>query len=255
MALASADVNAHRREQASPEGGRVARTDLTIADGVGDPQGTARARTGTIRSGTRGGEDERPTSTEPWRRRAGLGRRSKGGPGVRETSLESDARPTRASFAEDMPHRSPASDRPCVGMATGAAGAATLAIYRLALLCFSNSNAFIPTDTGVGRPSSGQSPSVSVTAMAGRGTRGRDRQGRRRPRGRRGPPSLLLRYPQDRCLRLSIGSTKGASGTDLMQRTAPPVPALLDGRQQTLSLHEPHYSQSFERDIKIRGWP
>ena len=129
-------------------------TDLMVSGSVSDPRGAARVRADAIRSGARGGEDGRPRSTASWRRRAHMGRRSKGGPGVHQAPLKPDARPTSAS------------GRPsCAGTATGASGAVILAMYRLALLCSSNSNAFIPTDTGVGRPSSGRSPSVPVTAM------------------------------------------------------------------------------------------
>jgi hypothetical protein len=139
---------------------------LTVTGGVGYPQGAARVRAGATCPGARGGEDRRPMSTAAWRRRAPRGRRSEGGPGVHEASLAPDAQPTRVSFAKETLHRPSASDRSsCAGIATGAAGVAILEIYRLALLCFPSSNAFIPTDTGVGRPSSGRSPSVLVTAM------------------------------------------------------------------------------------------
>jgi hypothetical protein len=136
--------------------------DLTVTGSVGDPQGAARARAGAACPGARGGEDGRSQSTAAWRRRAPWGRRSKGGPGVHEASLAPDARPARGTL-----RRPSAGDRSsCAGVVTGAAGVAILEIYRLALLCFPGSYAFIPTDTGVGRSSSGRSPSVSVTAMA-----------------------------------------------------------------------------------------
>jgi hypothetical protein len=132
---------------------------------VGDQQSAARVRAGATCTGARGGEDGRPRSTAAWCRRASLGRRS-GGSGVYEASLGSDARPTRASFAEETLRWPSASNRPsCAGMASGAAGVTIQEIYRRALLCLSNSNAFVPTDTGVGRPSPGRSPSVSVTVM------------------------------------------------------------------------------------------
>lgn len=144
----------------------MAKTALTVTGGVGDPQGAARVRAGAACPGARGG-DRRSMSTAAGRRRAHWSRRSKGGPDVHEASLAPDARPTRGSFAAEETLRRPlASDRSsCSGMATGVAGVAILEIYRLALLCFPSSNAFIPTDTGVGRPSSRRSPSVSVTAM------------------------------------------------------------------------------------------
>jgi hypothetical protein len=141
-------------------------TDLMVSGSVSDPRGATRVRAGAIRSGARGGEDGRPGSTASWRRCAHLGHRSNGGPGIHEAPLQPDARPTLGSSAEEMLRRPSASGRlSCAGTVTGASGAAILAIYRLAFLCFTNSNAFIPTDTGVGRPSSGRSPSVSVTAM------------------------------------------------------------------------------------------
>jgi hypothetical protein len=146
---------------------QVARTVLTVTGGVGDPRGAARARAGATCPGARGGEDGRPLSTAAWRCRARWGRWSEGGPGVHETSLAPDARSTRGSSAREMLRRPSASDQPpCAGMTIGAAGVAILEIYRLALLCFPNSNASIPTDTGVGGSSPGRSPSTSVTAMA-----------------------------------------------------------------------------------------
>jgi hypothetical protein len=149
--------------------------DLTATDRMGDPPGAARVRAGAIRIRARGGEDGRPRSTALWRRRAHLGRRSEGGPGVDEASLALDARSTLWSLADEALCRPSASDRPGLPPSgAGAVGVVFLAIYRLVLLCValgegrrgSSSSAFIPTGPGVGRPAPGHAPIVPALAKS-----------------------------------------------------------------------------------------
>lgn len=140
---------------------------MTVTGGVGEPRGAARARTSATCPGARGREDRRSRSTAAWCRCARLGRRSEGGSGVHEASLALDARPTDEMFAEGMLCGLPASEPRCrTDVKTGAEGVAILEIYRLALLCFPSSDAYVTMGTGVGRPSSRRSPCASATATA-----------------------------------------------------------------------------------------
>lgn len=167
---------------------------MTVTDGVGDPQGTARVCTDTIRSGAREG------------RMSDLRRRSPGavalawvaGPKVgRAPTRRLWSRmpgPTHASFAEEMLQR-PSGERSIVPHQHGEwrRGHRDLGDIQTRASVFPSSNVFIPTE-GVGRSSSGRSPFSLGDGYGGCGLRGRDRQGRRGPRGRRGPlPSYCER--------------------------------------------------------------